>query len=109
MGRWQPDAPGRLQQAAYELFAERGYDATTVAEIAARAGLTERTFFRHFTDKREVLFAGGDRFAATVVAPVEAAPATATPLEAVQAGIEAAGHVFPEVELVRRRQWLIAA
>ena len=58
MGRWQPDARGRLEKAAMELYVERGFDETTVAEIAKRAGLTERTFFRHFADKREVLFAG---------------------------------------------------
>ncbi|HVS86414.1 MAG TPA: TetR family transcriptional regulator, partial [Gaiellaceae bacterium] len=60
MARWEPDARGRLAQAALELFAERGFDGTTVADIAERAGLTERTFFRHFADKREVLFADGD-------------------------------------------------
>ena len=58
MGRWEPDARGRLEQAALELYGERGFEQTTVAEIAARAGLTERTFFRHFADKREVLFWG---------------------------------------------------
>ena len=58
MGRWEPDAQGRLQQAALALYTERGFDQTTVAEIAERAGLTERTFFRYFADKREVLFAG---------------------------------------------------
>jgi AcrR family transcriptional regulator len=109
MSRWEPDAPGRLQAAAFELYTERGYDQTTVAEIAARAGLTERTFFRHFADKREVLFAGGDRFRATLVDPVDAAPPSATALEAVMAGVEAAGSAFPAVELVRRRQALILA
>src|SRR6478736_6573830 len=59
MARWEPDSRGRLEQAALELFGERGFESTTVAEIAARAGLTERTFFRYFTDKREVLFWGG--------------------------------------------------
>ena len=58
MGRWEPNARGRLEQAALELYVERGFEQTTVAEIAERAGLTERTFFRHFADKREVLFAG---------------------------------------------------
>ena len=58
MGRWEPDARGRLEQAALELYGERGFEQTTVAEIARRAGLTERTFFRHFADKREVLFGG---------------------------------------------------
>src|SRR5271170_4904971 len=109
MSRWEPDAPGRLQQAAFELYTERGYDQTTVAEIAARAGLTERTFFRHFADKREVLFAGGERFRAAVVNPVDAAPPSATPLEAVLAGVEAAGSVFPALELVRRRHELLLA
>ena len=60
MSRWKPDAHGRLMGAAIELFDERGYDATTVAEIAERAGLTKRTFFRYFSDKREVLFSGAD-------------------------------------------------
>src|SRR5215471_4872717 len=58
MGRWEPDARGRLAKSAMALYAEQGFDQTTVAEIAARAGLTERTFFRHFADKREVLFYG---------------------------------------------------
>src|SRR6266496_4209019 len=56
MGRWEPDAQGRMIRAAVELFAERGFDQTTTGDIAERAGVTERTFFRHFTDKREVLF-----------------------------------------------------
>ncbi|MEV1202780.1 helix-turn-helix domain-containing protein, partial [Microbispora rosea] len=60
MGRWEPNARGRLAKAALELYVERGYEQTTVAEIAKRAGLTERTFFRHFADKREVLFSGSD-------------------------------------------------
>ncbi len=109
MGRWQPDAPARLQEAAFELYTERGYDQTTVAQIAQRAGLTERTFFRHFADKREVLFQGGDRFRATVVGPVDCAPPSATTLQAVTAGIEAAGSVFPAPELVRRRHALLLA
>ncbi len=58
MGRWEPNARGRLAQAALELYGERGFEQTTVAEIAKRAGLTERTFFRYFADKREVLFWG---------------------------------------------------
>ncbi len=109
MGRWEPNAPGRLQQAAFELYTERGYDQTTVAEIAASAGLTERTFFRHFADKREVLFEGGDRFRATLVDAVDAVPPSATTLEAVTAGLKAAGSVFPTPQLVRRRQALILA
>jgi AcrR family transcriptional regulator len=69
MSRWEPDARGRLGQAAIELYVERGFDDTTVADIAERAGLTERTFFRHFADKREVLFAGQDEFQQLFVSP----------------------------------------
>ncbi|HEY0474818.1 MAG TPA: helix-turn-helix domain-containing protein, partial [Kribbella sp.] len=60
MGRWEPDAAGRLREAAMALYAEKGFDGTTVAEIADRVGVTARTFFRHFADKREVLFAGSE-------------------------------------------------
>ena len=109
MSRWEPNAPARLQQAAFDLYTERGYDQTTVAEIATRAGLTERTFFRHFADKREVLFDGGDRFRASVVDPIDAAPGSATTLEAVTAGITAAGSAFPAVQIVRRRHALLLA
>src|ERR1700691_3429031 len=74
MGRWQPNARGRLEQVSMELFAERGFEQTTVAEIAERAGLTERTFFRYFADKREVLFAGAEGFQDLVVGAVAGAP-----------------------------------
>jgi AcrR family transcriptional regulator len=109
MARWEPNAPGRLQQAAFELFTERGYDQTTLAEITARAGLSQRTFFRHFADKREVVLYGADTFSATVVDAASAAPFPTTALDAVAAGVKAAGSVFPEVGLVRRRQELILA
>jgi AcrR family transcriptional regulator len=109
MGRWEPGAPARLQQAAFELYSERGYDQTTVAQIAERADLTERTFFRHFADKREVLFGGSDHFQASVVDAVEGAPASATTLETVTAGILAAGLAFPARELAGMRHALIEA
>jgi AcrR family transcriptional regulator len=110
MSRWEPNARGRLEQAAAELFAERGFDETTVADIAARAGLTERTFFRHFTDKREVLFSGQDVFVGTVVSAVAAAPGTATPVEAVAAGLDAAGNLLQgRVGLAPQRQVIIDA
>jgi len=66
MGRWEPNAKQRLQQSAMVLFYERGYADVTIAEIADRAGLTKRTFFNHFTDKREVLFADAEAFEARI-------------------------------------------
>src|SRR5215472_5624631 len=111
MTRWGPDARGRLQQAAMELFSQRGYEEATVAQIAERAGLTERTFFRHFADKREVLFAGSDSLRDLLVSEVAAAPASVAPLEAVTAGLMAAGTVFNEERrsYSRQRQAIIAA
>ncbi len=82
MARWEPDAAGRLQRAALELFREQGFEATTVAQIAERAGVTERTFFRHHTDKREVLFAGSEELVERLVQGIESAPAEAAPVEA---------------------------
>src|SRR6266536_298069 len=96
MGRWEPDARGRLGQAALALYGERGFEQATVAEIAKRAGLTERTFFRHFADKREVLFAGSGDLQALMVSAVADAPATAAPIEAVAAGLEAAAALLQE-------------
>ena len=110
MARWQPDARGRLERAALELYGERGFDQTTVAEIAARAGLTERTFFRHYADKREVLFGGSDAFIEVVAGATAAAPAAVPPLEAIVAGLEAAGALLDERrELARLRAPVIAA
>jgi AcrR family transcriptional regulator len=96
MGRWEPNARGRLAKAAMELYAERGFDQTTVAEIAARAGLTERTFFRHFADKREVLFYGMEMLQDLLARAVADAPVSATPMDAVGAALEAAGAMLQE-------------
>lgn len=90
MGRWEPDSRGRLQEAALALFSERGFDQTTAAEVAARVGVTERTFFRHFADKREVLFGGFEILKDRIVSGVAGAPPTASPLEAVACGLDAA-------------------
>ena len=110
MARWEPDSRGRLEQAALALYAERGFENTTVAEIAARAGLTERTFFRHFTDKREVLFWGAGALQDSLVTAVEAAPDAATPIDAVVAAVEGCGILFQERhENARQRQHVIAA
>jgi AcrR family transcriptional regulator len=94
MARWEPNAPLRLVHAAVDLFAEQGYDATTVNEIADRAGLTKTTFFRHFPDKREVLFAGQDIHARLLTEGAVAAPGPATPLEAVRAALDALTATF---------------
>ena len=83
MGRWEDNAVGRLQDAALELYREPGYDRVTVAEIAERAGLTRRTFFRYFPDKREVLFFGTEKLEAFVAEGVLAAAPGAPALEAV--------------------------
>jgi AcrR family transcriptional regulator len=109
MGRWQPDAQGRLCEAALELYSEQGFDATTVAEIADRAGVTERTFFRYFADKREVLFSGAKPLEELMVAALDAMAVEAAPLEAVAAAVRAAADYFPDRELSRRRAQVIAA
>ncbi len=110
MSRWEPDARSRLEQAALALYAERGYENTTVAEIAARAGLTERTFFRHFADKREVLFGGSGAMVERLVAPILDAPDSATPIDAAMSGLEAAGALLEDrSELARQRHTIIAA
>src|ERR1700685_1823691 len=85
MSRWEPNARGRLEQAAMELYVEHGFEQTTVAEIARRAGLTERTFFRHFADKREVLFWGAGALQELFVSTVASAPDSAAPIDAMAA------------------------
>src|SRR6201991_4771127 len=108
MARWEPNAEGRLGQAALELFAERGYEQTTVAAIAERAGLTKRTFFRHFADKREVLFSGSVELERRWVEAVAAAPADAPPMAAVAAGFDPVAAMFEELHgFVGRRARII--
>jgi AcrR family transcriptional regulator len=110
MVRWQPDARGRLVQAAFSLYGERGYDSTTVAEIAEQAGLTKRTFFRYFADKREVLFWGSGELEELFVTAVTTAPESASPLDAVAAALDAAAAMFEERrEFAAQRQQIIAA
>ncbi len=110
MVRWQPDSRGRLERAAMELYRERGFEQTTVAEIAERAGLTERTFFRYFADKREVLFNGAGQLQELIVNAVLDAPASLAAIDAVAVGLEAAGELFQgRRELALQRQSIIAA
>ena len=95
MARWEPGARERLVLAAVDLFTEQGYDATTVNEIAERAGVSKMTFFRHFPDKREVLFAAGQEIHGRILADaVAAAPDPATPLQAVAAAVDALAATF---------------
>jgi AcrR family transcriptional regulator len=115
MVRWQPGARERLQAAALERFAAQGFDGTTVAEIAATAGLTERTFFRYFTDKREVLFAGQDEFERFFVAGLEGGSAgpdgAIDPMAVVAAALDGVTAFFAEERrpFSRARQVVIDA
>jgi AcrR family transcriptional regulator len=110
MSRWEPNARERLERAAMELFRAQGYTQTTVQEIAGRAGLTERTFFRYFTDKREVLFGGAGALKKLIAEGVAGAPQTTAPLEAVVIAFEAVAPMFQgRREYAKARRALIIA
>ncbi len=111
MSRWEPGARERLVVAAVDLFTEQGYDATTVAQIAERAGVTKSTFFRHFSDKRELLAAGQETLSRLLAEGIAEAPAHASPLESVAAGLERAACAMGSVnrELAPRLKAAIAA
>src|ERR1700754_404289 len=109
MGRWEPNARGRLATAALELYSERGFEQTTVTEIAKRAGVTERTFFRHYADKREVLFGGSGQLQELMANAVADAPAGSPPIVAVAAGVPGAATVLRDRDFSRQRQAVIAA
>jgi AcrR family transcriptional regulator len=96
MVRWEPGAKERLQAAALELFAARGFEQTTAADIAQSVGLTERTFFRHFSDKREVLFNGQREYLQAFADGADAAPPDASPLEVIASALHAAASLFPD-------------
>ncbi len=100
MARWQSGARERLAASALELFSAQGFERTTVAEIAAAAGLTERTFFRYYADKPEVLFAGQDEFEGLFLAGIEASTST-RPMDLVAAALDHAATFFPD----ERRAW----
>jgi AcrR family transcriptional regulator len=110
MGRWEPGAEGRFRAAAMGLFVERGYEQTTVADIAEHAGLTARTFFRYFADKREVLFHGSERLQETMVSALKHAPARAAPMEMITTALDAAAGFFGDNrEFARQRSAVIAS
>jgi AcrR family transcriptional regulator len=95
MVRWEPGAAERLQKAALELFATQGFEQTTATEIAHSVGLTERTFFRHFSDKREVLFYGQHLLVQAFLAGVETAPPGAAPIEIIAGALGSSAAFFP--------------
>jgi AcrR family transcriptional regulator len=109
MSRWEPNARERLVGAAVELFLDRGYESVTVTEIAERAGLTKRTFFRHFADKREILFGDQEPHRRLFADAIAGMPASATPLEVVGAGLAAFAGGFPEEarDFLAKRQAII--
>jgi AcrR family transcriptional regulator len=111
VARWAPGARGRLQAAAFELYGKHGFEQTTVADIAARAGVTERTFYRYFTDKREVFFDGSHDLQDFLVYAVEATATEVAPLDAIAGALSrAAREVFAErLAMARQRQRLIEA
>jgi len=111
MPRWEPGARERLVAAAVDLFSEQGYDVTTVAQIAERAGVTKSTFFRHFPDKRELLVAGQVTLSRLLTEGIAEAPVGASPLEAVAIGLERASTAMGPVsrELAPRLKAAVAA
>jgi AcrR family transcriptional regulator len=111
MARWEPGTRERLQAAALELYVTQGFEQTTVEEIARAVGLTERTFFRHFADKREVLFDPQHRLQQAFLDAVDTAPPAATPLETVASALATAADLFTDERRSwsRRRQSVIAA
>jgi AcrR family transcriptional regulator len=108
MARWEGNPIGRLEQAALALFLEQGYDRTTVAQIAKRAGLGERSFYRHFADKREVLFGGGDELEKVLVAAIEAVAPDKAALPTLIAAFPATREVIRPRELLLDRAKVIA-
>jgi AcrR family transcriptional regulator len=110
MARWEPGSRERLQWAALELFSEQGFENTTVAEIAARVGVDRRTFFRHFADKRDVLFAGAEDLQALLAERTAQAPSDLAPLDAIATALAAIGtdSMVPRAAQ-RQRQAVIAA
>jgi AcrR family transcriptional regulator len=111
MARWEPGARERLVLAAVDLFTEQGYDATTVAQIAERAGVTKSTFFRHFPDKRELLVAGQETLSRLMAEGIAEAPPEAGPLAAVAAGLDRAAATMGPMnrELAPRLKAAVAA
>jgi AcrR family transcriptional regulator len=103
MVRWEPGTRSRLQAAAMDLFVRHGFEQTTAAEIAAEVGLSERTFFRHFVDKREVLFDGQHLLEEAFLDGVAAAEPDASPMRTIESALDAAAAFFSD----ERRSWSV--
>jgi AcrR family transcriptional regulator len=104
MARWTPDTRGRLRRSALELFADRGFQDVTAGEIAERAGLTERTFYRHFPTKEEVLFTEGDTILAGLVDAIETSAPDASPRQLIVAVAERLGEIFQPDRVAHRQR-----
>jgi AcrR family transcriptional regulator len=111
MSRWLPGARERLVLAAVDLFHEQGYDETTVAQIADRAGVTKSTFFRHFPDKRELLVAGQAALSALLAEGIREAAPDAAPLDAVAVGLRRAAGAYGPMsrEIAPRLEAVVSA
>ncbi len=110
VSRWEPNARERLVEAALALYVEHGFEQTTVVEIAKRAGLAERTFFRYFTDKREVLFSGAELLEELLVEALRTVPDSVAPIDAVARALNTSARIFEERrDFAIRRQSVIAA
>jgi AcrR family transcriptional regulator len=110
MPRWEHGSEERLKQAAMELFDEQGFEATSAVQIAERARVTSRTFFRYFTDKEEVLFADSGMLGAALVEGIRQAADVGEPLRAVTRTL--AGFDWESLgtrEAQRRRDAMIAS
>lgn len=109
MPRWEPDAAERLRHAALDLFFEHGYEAVTITDIAERAGLTRRSYFRYFPDKREVLFAGSDQLVSEIERRLQAVARDDKEAEALRVLNEAGTFLLHDADTQRRRQAIIAS
>jgi len=111
VGRWEPDIRVKLQEAALTLYLENGFDQTTAAQIAKLAGVTERTFFRHFADKREVLFDGSDALKELICSSVAEASLSKPPMDALLHSLVVVAEIFDNgrKDFVRKRYDVISA
>ncbi|MFD9699768.1 TetR/AcrR family transcriptional regulator [Lentzea sp. NPDC059081] len=109
MARWDPGTEDRLRRAALDLFGEHGYDNVTVTQIAERAGITRRSYFRYFPDKREVLFGGSEQLPPALVEAVRASSETSLPAIALDAVRQVGALLVERVDRTAERRAVIAS